>query len=253
MGKMDADFDAHDYWRKRHARFRTDKRAVGLVTGTPRLVEELYAARHRALQAEIARHRVDLNGKTVLDVGCGQGDFARYYASRGASVTGIDVSEDAVEYCRQTAEGTFLVGDARSVLTTLQTSFDLIHCFDVLYHIVDDEEWFGTLKSMAAHSTPHARWILAEFWTDSRQRMAEHVLRRSRTEYVAALGSLGFRIVDELPIFVLQTRQPRIASRLPRLIVPTDRLLASRISPRDGDQVVWYIQRDEKATQASAT
>jgi 2-polyprenyl-3-methyl-5-hydroxy-6-metoxy-1,4-benzoquinol methylase len=38
----------------------------------------------------------DVKGKTVLDLGCGEGYYSRVFAELGAQVTGIDFSEEIV-------------------------------------------------------------------------------------------------------------------------------------------------------------
>jgi SAM-dependent methyltransferase len=50
---------------------------------------------------------------TLLDLGCGNGEFARYATDRGATVTGVDVDRVAIaEAAARVPEATFLVGDA---------------------------------------------------------------------------------------------------------------------------------------------
>jgi len=44
----------------------------------------------------------DVSGLTVLDAGCGQGYLSRILASRGAHVTGIDISPNLIQMaCEQ--------------------------------------------------------------------------------------------------------------------------------------------------------
>jgi len=42
----------------------------------------------------------DITGKSVLDYGCGTGTFSRFLQSKGASVTGLDVSENMIEVAK---------------------------------------------------------------------------------------------------------------------------------------------------------
>ena len=42
----------------------------------------------------------NLNGKTVLDAGCGEGYNTRIFARMGAKMTGIDVSPRLIEHAR---------------------------------------------------------------------------------------------------------------------------------------------------------
>ena len=43
------------------------------------------------------KHFGDLRGKTVMEIGCGPGTSAIYFASRGADVVGIDISRKAID------------------------------------------------------------------------------------------------------------------------------------------------------------
>lgn len=45
----------------------------------------------------------DVSGKSVLEIGCGDGDFAVTLAKRGAHVTAIDASEDMIAAARRRA------------------------------------------------------------------------------------------------------------------------------------------------------
>src|SRR5690242_8616082 len=44
---------------------------------------------------------IDLRGKTVADIGCGDGAFVRALASAGADAIGVEVSEAAVARARE--------------------------------------------------------------------------------------------------------------------------------------------------------
>ena len=46
---------------------------------------------------EIAKELLDLDGKKVVDVGCGEGRFTRFLAKAGAEVTGIDINQTALD------------------------------------------------------------------------------------------------------------------------------------------------------------
>lgn len=59
-----------------------------------------------------------LEGKRVLDVGCGTGRMSRYAAERGAQVKGIDFSAGAIEIARR-------AGDGENPEYVVQSIFDL--------------------------------------------------------------------------------------------------------------------------------
>ncbi|MFI5396490.1 MAG: class I SAM-dependent methyltransferase [Candidatus Binatia bacterium] len=76
----------------------------------------------------------------VLEIGCGVGTFTRRILDRGKPerLLSIDVSADAIEYCRATISHPaleFQCVDARRI----QGEFDNIICMNVLEHIEDDQ------------------------------------------------------------------------------------------------------------------
>jgi SAM-dependent methyltransferase len=82
-------------------------------------------------------------GKAVLDYGCGHGYVLGHYARNGASVTGLDVTERAVELARARFEllgldGRFERNDGTSV-PFASGSFDIVCSMGVLHHIPEPE------------------------------------------------------------------------------------------------------------------
>lgn len=83
---------------------------------------------------------VGLAGKRVLDVGCGGGLLSEGMASRGASVTGIDLSEkplgvarlhllesgQKVDYCKVAVE---------ALAEEMPGAFDVVTCLEMLEHV----------------------------------------------------------------------------------------------------------------------
>lgn len=88
----------------------------------------------------------DLEGVRVLDVGCGMGENAILLASRGARVTGVDVSSRSIDAARRLAESTPLAHRPRFICAPLETaelpaeSFDVIWGDGVLHHVLHDLE-----------------------------------------------------------------------------------------------------------------
>lgn len=81
---------------------------------------------------------VELNGKRVLDLGCGRGDALRYCCQQGATCVGIDFSPAAIALAKETTDGlpcTLLAGDALDILPTLSEKFDVILMLDSIEHI----------------------------------------------------------------------------------------------------------------------
>ncbi|MBR9691169.1 class I SAM-dependent methyltransferase [Candidatus Woesearchaeota archaeon] len=76
----------------------------------------------------------------AIDIGCGEGFYSIYLASKGFDVTGIDFSEKAIEYAKENAKKQgvnvrFIVMDIAD-LSELKEKFDFVFEWGVLHHIM---------------------------------------------------------------------------------------------------------------------
>jgi len=97
---------------------------------------------------------LDFKGKRVLDVGSGNGYVLSKYATEGAEVYGVDITEAGIQLCKKRFEyldlkGDFRVADAQS-LPFDDNTFDCVCSVGVLHHVPDTEkavtEIFRVLK-----------------------------------------------------------------------------------------------------------
>jgi SAM-dependent methyltransferase len=81
---------------------------------------------------------VELAGREVVDIGCGDGSLVRALGARGASVAGVEVSEEAVAraYARDPA-GRYLLGSA-DALPLEDESVDACLMMRSLHHVPPD-------------------------------------------------------------------------------------------------------------------
>jgi ubiquinone/menaquinone biosynthesis C-methylase UbiE len=80
----------------------------------------------------------DVEGKRLLDAGCGEGYLSEYYAQRGANVVGVDISEKMIAICRQRLKKQdieFLVGDVCNLHLFKESSLDIVLCNLVLLNV----------------------------------------------------------------------------------------------------------------------
>lgn len=82
------------------------------------------------------RYLPDLKGMALLDVGCGSGGDAAFYACAGAEVYGIDLSAEQLSMARKRTKGVF-VQESMENISFAANRFDVVTSFYVLQHAED--------------------------------------------------------------------------------------------------------------------
>ncbi|MFL5942125.1 MAG: class I SAM-dependent methyltransferase [Gaiellaceae bacterium] len=159
----------------------------------------------------------EVAGQEVLSLACGQGQDARLLARLGASVTGVDVSEEMLRRAREheAAEPhgiSYLQADARDLAELADASFDGVVCHMALMDIPDlsptigsvarvlrDRGWF-VLSVVHPCYHPHVE-IVDDYLLDHRYAklrppdwLPPHAYHRPLAAYVNGLAEAGFRI-----------------------------------------------------------
>lgn len=102
--------------------------------------------------------------RRVLDLGSGPGDHARFLASLGFAVMGIDASEKMLESAREdgAAENVeFILGDFRRIPDFVTGTFGGAICLgNALPHITSEEEIRAVAKGLASVLEPGAHFLL---------------------------------------------------------------------------------------------
>jgi FkbM family methyltransferase len=156
--------------------------------GDYRVFDEAEAVRiNRARIQMIGAVGLPLAGARVLDVGCGVGRFADYYASQGCDVVAVDARpENIAELHRRYPSVRAIVGDAEVFDFETLGQFDVVHCFGLLYHL---ENPLAALRNLSRVCT---RVLLLETMiVDSKRPM---LLLADETKAASqALGGIGCR------------------------------------------------------------
>ncbi|OIO37865.1 MAG: hypothetical protein AUJ71_04285 [Candidatus Omnitrophica bacterium CG1_02_49_16] len=125
-GKIQREKDFHNEWARS---IRLEDLLVREAFEVPTAIENQYALRSLG----------DLQGKRLLDLGCGAGETSVYLALRGAEVDACDIAEEFLKVARSLAEKFDVplrtVQAEASHLPYPDESFDLVFGNGVLHHV----------------------------------------------------------------------------------------------------------------------
>jgi ubiquinone/menaquinone biosynthesis C-methylase UbiE len=159
----------------------------------------------------------DVEGQELLSLACGQGQDARLLAGLGATVTGVDISEEMLRHARRHEQAerhgiTYVHGDAQDLAGFDDESFDGVLCHMAL---MDIPSLAPALTSVArvlrgggwfVFSIVHPCYgghvaVVADYLADQRYRkrvppswLPAHAYHRPLGTYVNELTGAGFRI-----------------------------------------------------------
>lgn len=143
----------------------------------------------------------------VLDIGCGSGSLCLYLANEGHKVTGIDISRNAIEACKQSARYLRLTRHVKFKQVDfpkqiLSQQFDFIICSEVIEHLVNDKlalkKIFFLLQKggIAIISTPSKNAPLYRLgYAKKFDREVGHLRRYTEGELIRLCNDTGFEIV----------------------------------------------------------
>ena len=140
--KMSAE-EISDYYRRVHqeALLRDADDSLGPVIGpnASDLVNRFTDFAHRLGMRRafgfIEREWGSFVGRAVLDLGCGRGRWAKEYSSRGAEVTGADISLDAISWLTTEMPQHHFISRDIAALEFPDQSFDVVNSVTVMQHM----------------------------------------------------------------------------------------------------------------------
>lgn len=113
------------------------------------------------LRLEWINNLAPINGKAVLDVGCGGGILSDAMARSGAIVTGIDLATKSLKVAQlhaletQTPNVTYREVSAEALAAEAPAQFDVVTCMEMLEHVPDPA---SIVKACAALVKPGG-WV----------------------------------------------------------------------------------------------
>ena len=222
--------DDKEYWRNRHAK-TSNLRASGQQSVGVRSNEYIY----RILADQYLKLLNNLNMKgvnTVLDCGFGDGYFLRFYQTHfpHLKVFGVDISEDAKKKIDFLAKEQLFTSDLTEF--TPKKRFDIVHSFDVMYHILQSDDYVKTLQNLASLANRYI--ILHERFLKRAPLVSSKHVRMRRSEFTnQVLNSKGFYLMHEIPTHFLAVRllTYKLNKLMPASLYKIDRFIAENAHP----------------------
>jgi SAM-dependent methyltransferase len=197
-------FDAKEYWEERLGSHE-GLVGVGNLSLGPAYVPWLYRVRRRIFKRLVRSSGIEVDIATVLDVGSGTGFYVDLWRSAGAgTVVATDLTKVAVDRlraCGIRAEEMDIgaVGQAFE-----PGSFDVVSAFDVLFHVVDDDNYEQALRNVRRLLRPGGWFVFTDLPVASGStKRAAHQVRRAEIDILQALERNGLRLETRMPSFFL--------------------------------------------------
>jgi SAM-dependent methyltransferase len=201
--KVTDDVRLREFWNSRYAQFTLSE--SGWLGAGERLNRRIYAGKRQALRRALGSLGLTKGSRwSVLDAGCGQGHFARFYRTEypAATYVGVDISERAVAYLRHTLpDAEFHLADLAEWDDPSSRTFEIVQSLDVLYLILDDDVVVRALANLTRRLSAHGAMFVTAAMPDTTLQPSDYLRHRSRSFWESTLQALGLRIVSESPMY----------------------------------------------------
>ena len=157
----------NERWEREREFFDRQSQAADLHPVPPETLRRYGTLRRRYFSPEY-RYRVvgDLEGKRVLEVGCGEGENSAVLAKLGAHVTGIDISQGAIDTALERCRVNGVADRVEFVCSPIELadfapgSFDVVWGEAILHHLLGDLDM--VLSRLTTWAKPDGTILFAE-------------------------------------------------------------------------------------------
>jgi len=200
------DYEPKQYWEHR-LKNNFSLRGVGHSSFSDTYNYWLYQRKKKCINDCLKN--LNIGSNKVLDIGCGTGFFVDWYLSKGAEVTGIDITKTSIERLKKKYNATFYTQDITQESALFEARvYDIINMWDVIYHIVDESHFLQAINNISEMIKPGGYFLFTD-WFGAKQNMktASHVHARGMDVYNEVLGQRGFELEGVYPLYNYMNKQ----------------------------------------------
>jgi SAM-dependent methyltransferase len=222
--------DDKKYWIDRHKKQNESTSAVGSISYSEKA--NYYIYKILSERYGIALNMLDFpENKTALDAGCGIGIFSEFLNEYGFKVTAADISREALDRIKN--DQIEKICSPIAEIDTQLKRFDLVHSFDVLYHILDDGEWERSLNNMCRLSKKYIA-LHERFFKTPPVISSSHLNARTLSQTSEILNSNGFFEILSIPTHFIALRLLtfKVSRYMPDLFYKADRYILGELEKR---------------------
>ncbi len=200
--------DPAEYWENRLSK-HYGLHGTGFIGLGMNYNNWMYKIRRQILTREVKSLGINFSEVSILDIGSGTGFYVDFWKQLGCrKLVGIDITNTAIEKLRMKySEFQFFRGNIGASLDNLPEllagKYKIISAFDVLFHIVDDEQYKVAYKNIHNLLEKGGIFMFSENFVHTNSLRSAFQTTRSAEEITDTIIKTGFKIVRKSPFFVI--------------------------------------------------
>ena len=171
------------------------------------------AGRNKMTLSLLEKHDQEIVSHIILDIGSSEGAFLDYLNTHHLKFQGIDIDENALEFCRERGYGDQVQYGNIKDIPFPPDSFDVATALDIVEHVDDDQKAMKEISRILVTGGLALVIVPAYQWLWSRNDVAYHHQRRySKKAFLLLTESCGLRTEQWsyfnfflFPVFILAT------------------------------------------------
>ncbi len=182
-----------EFWELRARKYKT----TGYIDYSIAFFDQLMRLK---VVERLVRQYADFNIKSasMLDFGCGSGDFIVYFSDKVKNIVGYDISDEILKVARERCKNLSNVSFEND-LSKVKGKFDIVLSITVLQHILDDDELKESLRKIGDLCNKGTIFLVLESVksdNSANMQILDYLAFRKAEYYKSILEDVGFKVLS---------------------------------------------------------